>query len=94
MFTPITFEDVFELSEQVHLAHEQSLIMETATNLECIAPHKLSVLFLVYAMGALMDTNLPVSYVFLFLATSLKDEICFGSPLTMKRQDIIRVLSR
>lgn len=61
MFTPVMFDEVSAVLELVYNTHEERAVNPNATAWKTISPHKLAVLFLLFAMGALMDTNLPVS---------------------------------
>lgn len=61
MFTPITLDELTDVYEHIYLAHEEREMNPNATAWKDTSPHKIAVLFLVFAMGALMDTNQPVS---------------------------------
>lgn len=61
MYNPISFDEVAEIMDDIYNAHEVRATHPTATAWKNTPPHKLSVLFLVFALGALMDLNLGVS---------------------------------
>lgn len=62
MFAPVTLDGISDVLERIYLAHEERAVNSNATAWKEMPPHKLAVLFLVFAIGALMDTNLPVSH--------------------------------
>lgn len=69
MSSPLLSEHIDEILSQVYQAHEEcSLTAAISASWTRLPPHRLAILLLIFALGALMDLKLPVD-AFLFEKT-------------------------